>query len=138
MSKLAVLAGVLVSALPLACGGVTPQALDLPPGCVPVEDASYTLKVDAEAQVLPDCIGIHAGRTTLVWSGADDNNVRKTLIAFKANPRRPPADPNCASAKCTLSKRDHDALFGEFDYTVVVIQKNGKPMTKDPRLIIQP
>jgi hypothetical protein len=137
MRKLAVLASALLGALSFACGRVAVQPLNLPAGCVDAGDAtSYTFKVDDQAQVVPACLGVHAGRTNLEWSG--NANVRKTLIAFKENTPQPPVDPPCANANCRLNKRDHETRFGDFYYTVVVIQKNGKPVANDPRLIIQP
>jgi len=108
-----------------------------PDPCPLVTAKQADVSVDGDAQATPACIQIRKGKTKVVWTGSAD--VKTLLIAFKdAGTKHPPDDPGCKAAECVLEKAKHAAKQGDFEYSVVVVRKDGTPVTVDPKLIILP
>ena len=104
----------------------------------PVElGAQANIGVDVNAAADPDCLRIKKGKTRVVWKGTAA--VKGLLIEFKdAVAKNAPDNPVCSGAQCVLEKAKHALKEGEFDYTIVVMRKDGTTATVDPKLIIEP
>ena len=130
---LAFLAGWKVSAAPAPL----PPPPETSAPC-PVElGPQASISVDDNAAATPDCIRIKKGKTKVVWKGTAA--VKSLLIEFKdAAAKHAPDNPACAAAQCVLDKAKHALKEGEFDYTIVIMRKDGTTATVDPKLIIEP
>jgi hypothetical protein len=105
--------------------------------CPVVLGSQANISVDDNAAADPDCIRIKQGKTQVVWKGTAA--VKSLLIEFKdAAAKHPPDNPVCSAAQCVLEKAKHALKVGEFDYTIVIMRKDGTTATVDPKLIIEP
>lgn len=96
-----------------------------------------SISVDDNAVPDRDCIRIKKGKTKVVWKGTAA--VKSLLIEFKdAEAKHAPDNPACAAAQCVLEKAKHALKEGEFEYSIVIMRKDGTTATVDPKLIIEP
>ena len=112
--------------------------------CTVVPGRIALIKVDEAGNSTPECIEIDKKKdTTVVWVGV--HPVATLRVSFKACPGSPigndlPDNPACTEFACALDARAYSKIAKKTDacYTVVVTVPNKPPVTKDPKLIINP
>ncbi len=151
MNRAAFLAVVLICASSFACksANVPPPAPPPPPapaplwpaGCVEVHGSPVTVPVNRLAAVPmnQECIVLDKN-AEVRWQG-DTANVKTLLIGWKPASSvcsaPPTLAPGCAATTCSVNSTTIPETTLPLCYGVGVIDKDGKGIFSDPRLIIR-
>ena len=103
--------------------------------CTETSEHQYTLTVNPDGSVIPDCLTVKKGNTTLTWIA--DASAVKLTVEFDGPPGKHPDDPVCTGASCTLDKAKQK-MKGKFSYHVTVVHGDQSQAQMDPILIIKP